>query len=69
MRAYRYVSRGAHDMLLHDGSIMFTDSFRLALAATRPGVSGAIRFRGDHYRVTATETVGRKVMLRELAGC
>jgi hypothetical protein len=67
VRAYRYGASGAHDILIHDGGIMFTDSFRDALAAVQPNVSGVIRFRGDNYRIEATGTVPHKMVLRGLA--
>jgi hypothetical protein len=66
VRAYHYASRGAHDVMVHDGGIMFTDSFRAGLAATRPDVSGAVRFRGNDYRLDATDAVPRKIMVRGL---
>ena len=68
VRAYRYPSRGIHDIVIHDDGIMFTDSFRDSDAAENPDVSGAIRFRGKEYLSQALATVAgsRKLVLRGL---
>jgi hypothetical protein len=68
VRAYSYPARGIHDVLVHDGGIMFTDSFRDAAAAQLPQAHGAIRYRGEEYLSQALETVGGpKLVLRGLA--
>lgn len=68
VRAYHYPARGVHDIVIHDGAIMFTDSFRAESLAADPDVSGAIRFRGDIFMADATDAaVPRKVVLRGLA--
>jgi hypothetical protein len=68
IRAYHYAARGIHDVVVHDGGIMFTDSFRDAAAAERPQAHGAIRYRGEEYLSQALEKVGGpKLVLRGLA--
>jgi hypothetical protein len=68
IRAYRYPARGIHDVVVHDGGIMFTDSFRDAAAAERPQAHGAIRYRAEEYLSQALEKVdGPKLVLRGLA--
>jgi hypothetical protein len=67
VRAYRYAARGVHDVVIHDDSIMFTDSFRAGKADTDPNASGAIRFRGNDYMASATEAIPQKLVLRGLA--
>lgn len=67
VRAYAFGSRGLHDIVLHDGALMFTDSFRDAQAAANPSVSGAIRFRGHEYLADVTDAVEGKLVLRGLA--
>jgi len=68
VRAYRYQARGVHDVVIHDGGIMFTDSFRDALADSAPDRNGEIRYRGDDYLTAATDAAtARKVVLRGLA--
>jgi hypothetical protein len=68
VRAYRYQARGVHDVVIHEGGIMFTDTFRDALAATNPEASGAIRYRGGDYLIDATDIATRqRVALRGLA--
>jgi hypothetical protein len=68
VRAYGYPARGIHDVVIHDGGIMFTDSFRDNAAADRPQAHGAIRYRGGEYLSQALETVGGpKLVLRGLA--
>jgi hypothetical protein len=68
IRAYRYPARGVHDVVVHDGGIMFTDSFRDDAAAERPQAHGAIRYRGEEYLSEALEKVaGPKLVLRGLA--
>jgi hypothetical protein len=68
VRAYGFPARGIHDVLIHDGGIMFTDSFRDAAAAERPQAHGAIQYRGGEYLSQALETVGGpKLVLRGLA--
>jgi hypothetical protein len=67
VHAYSYPARGIHDVLVHDGGIMFTDSFRAA-AAEQPQAHGAIRYRGEECLSQALETVaGPKLVLRGLA--
>ena len=67
VRAYQYRSRGLHDVVIHDGGIMFTDSFRNCETAERPNASGAIRFRGEEYLSQSIESGERKLVLRGLA--
>jgi hypothetical protein len=67
VRAYRYPSRGIHDIVIHDDGIMFTDSFRDSDAAENPDVSGAIRFRGKEYLSRSLDFGSRKLVLRGLA--
>jgi hypothetical protein len=68
VRAYGFPARGIHDVLIHDGGIMFTDSFRDAAAAERPQAHGAIQYRGGEHLSQALETVGGpKLVLRGLA--
>jgi hypothetical protein len=68
IRAYGYPARGIHDVLIHDGGIMFTDSFRDDAAAQRPNAHGAIRYRGEEHLSQALATVaGPKLVLRGLA--
>jgi hypothetical protein len=67
VRAYGYPARGIHDVFIHDGGIMFTDSFRDA-AAQRPQAHGAIRYLGEEHLSQALGTVGGpKLVLRGLA--
>ena len=68
VRAYAYPACGIHDVVIHDGGIMFTDSFRDDAAAERPQAHGAIRYRGEEYLSQALEGVrGPKLVLRGLA--
>jgi hypothetical protein len=68
IRAYRYPARGIHDIVIHDGGIMFTDSFRDYAASERPQAHGAIRYRGEEYLSQALEKIGGpKLVLRGLA--
>ncbi len=68
VRAYSYPARGIHDVLIHDGGVMFTDSFRDRAATEWPHAHGAIRYRGEEYLSQALETVGGpKLVLRGLA--
>ena len=68
VRAYGYPARGIHDVLIHDGGLMFTDSFRDDAAAQRPQAHGAIRYRGEEHLSQALATVsGPKLVLRGLA--
>jgi len=69
VRAYQYQARGIHDVVIHDDGIMFTDSFRDAVAAEDPQASGAIRFRGAEYLSQAIGKGSRKRVLRGLAMC
>src|SRR3984957_11703839 len=67
VHSYSYPASRIHDVLVHDGGIMFTDSFRAA-AAEQPQAHGAIRYRGEEYLSQALETVaGPKLVLRGLA--
>ena len=68
IRAYGYPARGIHDVVIHDGGIMFTDSFRDGAAAEQPQAHGAIRYRGEEYLSQALAKVGgHKLVLRGLA--
>jgi hypothetical protein len=67
VHAYRFESRGIHDVMIHDNGIMFTDSFRDSQVAGNPDISGAIRFRGREYRTADTDAAPGKIMLRGLA--
>jgi hypothetical protein len=67
VRAYQYSARGIHDIVVHDDGIMFTDSFRDAVAAQRPKVSGAIRYRGQEYLAQAIDEQPQKLVLRGLS--
>jgi hypothetical protein len=66
VRTYRYPARGIHDIVVHDGGIMFTDSFRDGEAAARPNASGAIQFRGEEYLSQSIDAGERKLVLRGL---
>jgi hypothetical protein len=67
VRVYQYPARGVHDVLIHDGAIMFSDSFREGGAEQKPEVCGAVRFRGEEYLSQAIEAGSRKLVLRGLA--
>jgi hypothetical protein len=67
VRVYRYSTVGVHDVVIHDGGIMFTDSFRGKGPSKNPDVSGAVRFRGEEYLSQAIEGGPRKLVLRGLA--
>jgi hypothetical protein len=69
VRAYRYNARGVHDVMIHEGGIMFTDSFRDAMAASQLDINGAVRFRGEYYQLDATDSISPKIVLRGLASC
>jgi hypothetical protein len=65
VRVYQYPVSGAHDVVIHDDGIMFTDSFRGSMGAPAP-LSGAIRFRGQEYLSQAIDAGSRKLVLRGL---
>jgi hypothetical protein len=67
VRAYRYKSRGIHDVVIHDGALMFTDSFRDEEASIRPDVSGVVRYRGREYLAKGSDAIRCKMVLRGLA--
>jgi hypothetical protein len=75
IRVYQYPAVGVHDVVIHDGGIMFTDSFREnsvlsdRVDGAEPGSnpSGAIRFRGREYLTHAIDTGSRRLVLRGLA--
>jgi hypothetical protein len=67
VRAYRFPSRGLHDVVIHDGGVMFTDSFRRGDADESPNASGAIRFRGEEYLSQSIDSGSRRLVLRGLA--
>jgi hypothetical protein len=64
---YRYPARGLHDIVIHDGGIMFTESFREGdSTADDPSIVGAIRFRGDEYLTQNIVSGTRKFVIRGL---
>jgi hypothetical protein len=64
---YRYPARGLHDIVIHDGGIMFTESFREGTATTDdPTIVGAIRFRGEEYLTQNLVSGTRKFVIRGL---
>lgn len=67
VRAYAYPARGAHDIMIHNDALMFTDSFRADRIETQPDVSGAIRYLGTEYLAELTDAIPRKLVLRGLA--
>ncbi len=77
IRVYQYRAVGVHDVVIHDGGIMFTDSFRdnsvLADEVEKGGAgqtsnpSGAIRFRGEEYLSRDIDAGSRRLVLRGLA--
>jgi hypothetical protein len=67
VRVYQYSTVGVHDVVIHDGGIMFTDSFRGESPSHAPSVSGAIRYRGQEYLSQAIDGGHRKLVLRGLA--
>ena len=67
VRVYEYSTVGVHDVVIHDGGIMFTDSFRGEGPSQSPNVSGAIRYRGEEYLSQAIDGGHRKLVLRGLA--
>jgi hypothetical protein len=66
VHVYQYPASGAHDVVIHDDAIMFTDSFRGSMGVTN-ALSGAIRFRGKEYLSQAIDPGSRKLVLRGLA--
>ena len=67
VRVYEYSTVGVHDVVIHDGGIMFTDSFRGEGLSQNLNVSGAIRYRGQEYLSQAIDGGHRKLVLRGLA--
>jgi hypothetical protein len=67
IRAYQYPAVGVHDVVIHDGGIMFTDSFCERSAGPKPKVVGAVRFRGAEHLTQALDTGSRDVVLRGLS--
>lgn len=68
VRVYAHPARGLHDVLLHDGGLMFTDSFRNARMASDPAISGAVVRHGAPYLSAAVDALPRQFVLRGLAG-
>jgi hypothetical protein len=67
VRIYRYPANGLHDIVIHDGGIMFTESFREdGSAANDPKIVGAIRFRGEEYLTRSLVSGTRKFVIRGL---
>jgi hypothetical protein len=67
VRVYRYPAVGVHDVVIHDGGIMFTDSFCERSAGPNPKVVGAVRFRGEEYYTQSFDSGSRTMVLRGLA--
>ena len=64
---YRYPANGLHDIVIHDGGIMFTESFREdGSTADDPKIVGAIRFRGEEYLTQTIVSGTRKFVIRGL---
>jgi hypothetical protein len=64
---YRYPANGTHDIVIHDGGIMFTESFREdGSTANDPNIVGAIRFRGEEYLTQTIVPGTRKLVIRGL---
>jgi hypothetical protein len=66
VHVYQYPFSGAHDVVIHDDAIMFTDSFRGSMGVA-DALSGAIRFRGKEYLTQDVDPGSRKLVLRGLA--
>jgi hypothetical protein len=67
IRVYQYPAVGAHDIVIHDGGIMFTDSFSERNVGPNPKVVGAVRFRGEEYCTQSLDPGQRTMVLRGLA--
>lgn len=66
--AYKFRGRGIHDVLLHDGGLVFTDSFGLGRMAGEGGaaVSGAVIYHGEEVATAQFDSFHRKFILRGL---
>ncbi len=64
VRAYKFGGRGVHDVLLHDGGVVFTDSFRSARMKNEPDVCGAVIMHGHECFAPEVEALGRQLVLR-----
>jgi hypothetical protein len=67
VRVYLYPAVGVHDVVIHDGGIMFTDSFRERDADQNHKVFGAVRFRGEEHLTQSIDAGSRNMVLRGLA--
>lgn len=67
VRMYGFNGRGVHDILLHDGGIVFSDSFRSARMTVDPTVSGTLMRSGEAYLGTAIDAMEQQVMIRGIA--
>jgi hypothetical protein len=66
VRAYYYPSRGVHDLLIHDGAIMFTDSFKAATLPTNSEVNGGIVHAARFIHDDAIQAIPRRLAIRGL---
>jgi hypothetical protein len=64
VRLYGFEGRGVHDILLHDGGVVFSDSFRLTQRALNPAVSGTVMRSGEAYLSPAIDAIEQQVMIR-----
>ncbi len=67
VRMYGFEGRGVHDILLHDGGIVFSDSFRSTLMTVDPSVSGTLMRAGEAYLSAAIDAMEQQVMIRGVA--
>jgi sugar lactone lactonase YvrE len=66
-RVYAYPGRGLHDVLIHDGGLMFTDSFRNARMGGDPTISGAVVHKGREILAEPIDALPAQYVLRGLA--
>ncbi len=64
VRLYGFEGRGVHDILLHDGGVVFSDSFRTSRRAVDPAASGAVMRSGEAYLSTAIDSIDQQIMTR-----
>lgn len=64
VRLYGFEGRGVHDILLHDGGVVFSDSFCSSRRVVDPAASGAVMRSGEAYLSAAIDAIEQQVMIR-----